>query len=196
MPRAHKTQVEKADLKVAQIAGKARKHPATKAVGALSEVGDQPPLRTIAAATMVAGALGRSSHLTAAGMRMLVAHQLATSAKSIVKRAVDRTRPEVVLDGDAYESGKGRHDQSRFNSFPSGHTAGAVAVARAVGRDYPPLAVPAMLLAAGIAIAQVLRGKHYVSDVIAGAAIGLAADAVVEAVARWATGSPQSSPRV
>ena len=195
MTRTKKTNVEKLDLKVARVAGKARKHPATRVVGTLSDVGDQPPLRTIAAMTMVAGALGRSPHLTGAGARMLVAHQLATMAKSVIKHAVDRTRPEVVLDGDRYESGKGHHDDPRFGSFPSGHTAGAVAVARALGRDYPPLATPAMALAAGIAVAQVPRGKHYVSDVIAGAVIGLAADAVVAAVVRWLTASPPASPR-
>lgn len=187
MARASKTRVEKADMSVARSAGKARHHPATKVVGTLSEVGDQPPLRAIAAATMVAGALGRSPHLTGAGVRMLAAHQLATMVKSAIKHAVDRTRPEVVLDGDNYQSGAGKHDGSRFNSFPSGHTAGAVAVARAIGRDYPPIAVPVMVLATGIAIAQVPRGKHYVSDVIAGAIIGVLADAAVEAVVKFAT---------
>lgn len=193
MTRTKKTKVEKLDLKVARVVGQARKHPAIKAIGTLSEVGDQPPLRTIAAMTMVAGALGRSPHLTGAGVRMLVAHQLATMVKSVIKHAVDRTRPEVVLDGDRYESGKGQHDNGRFGSFPSGHTAGAVAVARAIGRDYPAIAVPAMVFASGIAIAQLPRGKHYVSDIVAGAVIGLVADAGVEAAVKWATSpSPQS----
>ncbi|MFN2473021.1 MAG: phosphatase PAP2 family protein, partial [Sphingomicrobium sp.] len=78
----------------------------------------------------------------------------------------------------------GRHDSSPYNSFPSGHTAGAVAVARAIGRDYPGIRVPALALAAGIAAVQVPRGKHYVSDVLAGAFIGLAADVAVERFAR------------
>ena len=182
--KAAKTSVEQGDIAVARATAPVRNHPLTRIAGDLSEVADQPPLRTIAGAVLVAGTLARSERLTVAGVRMLAAHYLATAAKSVVKRAVDRTRPEVMLEGGRYESGKGAHDSSPFNSFPSGHTAGAVAVARAVGRDYPAAALPALALAAGIAAVQVPRGKHYVSDVLAGALIGLAADAAVEAVMR------------
>lgn len=182
--RAKPSQVEKTDLKVASAAAPARNHPLTQIAGDLSEVADQPPLRAIGAAVMVAGALARSERLTLAGVRMLAAHQLATSVKSVIKHSIDRTRPDRVLDGAAYESGEGKHDTSPWNSFPSGHTAGAVAVARAIGRDYPKAAVPALALAVGIAAIQIPRGKHYVSDVLAGAVIGLAADYVVGKLAK------------
>ena len=198
MPRRRRpSRVEKADIKVARAAGPVRHHPLTRIAGDLSEVGDQPPLRAIAAATIAAGAVGRDRRLTLAGMRMLAAHQMATSIKSVIKQAVDRTRPEVVLDGGAYRSGKGRHEESRFNSFPSGHTAGAVAVARAVGRDYPGAALPALVVAGAVAAVQVPRGKHYVSDIVAGALIGLAAEAGLAALARrlrGASGSRRTAP--
>ena len=184
MTRARPTRVEKGDIAVARAAATLRNHPLTRLAGELSEVADQPPLLTIASLTLVAGALARSARMTGAGARMVAAHMLSTGAKTVVKRAIDRTRPEVLLDGGGYESGKGRHDESRFNSFPSGHTAGVVAVARAIGRDYPAAALPALAFAAGIAAVQIPRGKHYVSDIVAGALIGLAADAAVEAVVR------------
>ncbi len=65
--------------------------------------------------------------------------------------------------------------------MPSGHSAGAVAVAGAIGDDYPRAQAPAALGAAAIAAAQPLSRHHYVSDVLAGAGIGLA----VAALARW-----------
>ena len=182
--RTTPSRVEKADIKVARAAAPARKNRITRIAGQLSEVADQPPMRAIAAATIAAGAIGQDRRLTLVGMRMLAAHQLATSVKSVIKQGVDRTRPEVMLDGGNYESGKGRHDASRFNSFPSGHTAGAVAVARAIGRDYPRAAIPALVAAAGVALIQVPRGKHYISDILVGALIGLAAEAGLEALAR------------
>lgn len=176
------TNIEKRDLKIARATRPVRNHPAMRIIGDLSEVADQPPLRTVIGATLVAGALGRDRRLTEAGARMLVTHQLATSIKSLIKGAVDRTRPYVVLDGGHYQSGKGAHDQPKFNSFPSGHSAGAVAVARAIGRDYPAAAAPALALGIGLAAVQVPRGKHFVSDVVAGVLIGLVADAAVTAV--------------
>ncbi len=178
------TKVEKTDIAVARATEPVRNHPLMRIAGDLSDVADQPPLRTIAGMTLVAGALGRSERLTGAGARMLVAHQLATSAKSLIKGAVDRTRPYVLLDEGRYERGKGEHEETSFNSFPSGHSAGAVAVARSIGRDYPALAAPALALGVGLSALQVPRGKHYVSDVVAGILIGLAADALVTAVLR------------
>lgn len=176
------TNIETRDLKVARATKPVRNHPAMRIVGDLSDVADQPPLRTIIGATLVAGALGRNRTLTEAGARMLVSHQLATSIKSAIKATVDRTRPYVVLEGGRYQSRKGSREESRFNSFPSGHSAGAVAVARAIGRNYPAAAVPALAVGVGLAAIQVPRGKHFVSDVVAGVLIGLAADAAVNAL--------------
>ncbi len=182
--RAKHSRVEKADLEVARATAPVRNHPLTRIAGDLSDIADQPPLRAIGAATIVAGTLARSQRLTLTGMRMLAAHQLATSIKSVMKHSIDRTRPERVLEGTAYESGKSDHESSPWKSFPSGHTAGAVAVARAIGRDYPGAAVPSLALAVAAAVIQVPRGKHYVSDVVAGAVIGLAADYLVDRLAR------------
>ncbi|MDP9162617.1 MAG: phosphatase PAP2 family protein [Pseudomonadota bacterium] len=178
------TKVEKADIKVARAAAPVRTHPLMRIAGDLSDMADQPPLRAIAAATIAAGAIGRDRRLTLVGMRMLLAHQLATSVKSVIKQAVDRTRPEVMLEGGEYRRGKGRHEESRWNSFPSGHTAGAIAVARAIGRDYPGGAIPALGVATVLAAVQVPRGKHYVSDVVVGAVIGVVAEAGLTALAR------------
>jgi len=90
MPRRRRpSRVEKADIKVARAAGPVRHHPLTRIAGDLSEVGDQPPLRAIAAATIAAGAVGRDRRLTLAGMRMLAAHQMATSVFHNLVRLMD-----------------------------------------------------------------------------------------------------------
>ncbi len=59
-------------------------------------------------------------------------------------------------------------------SFPSGDAAGAFGAAVALGFALPRLRWPAILVAAGIALARVAVGAHYVGDVLAGAAIGIA----------------------
>lgn len=57
-------------------------------------------------------------------------------------------------------------------SFPSGHTIVAFAVALSVGSFYP-VWLPALLVAALlIAMSRIILGMHFLSDVVAGAAIG------------------------
>ena len=110
---------------------------------------------------------------------MLAAELLATQMKSFVKHRVDRSRPHVEEDGGDYRMQPGGDPSPEANSFPSGHTAGAVAVARAFVRDYPDHAPVAYGTAAAVAAIQIPRCKHYPTDLAAGAAIGLAAEAMV-----------------
>ena len=57
-------------------------------------------------------------------------------------------------------------------SFPSGHTITAFAVAVALSRFYPDLATGLLFCALSIAASRILLGMHFLSDVLAGAAIG------------------------
>jgi membrane-associated phospholipid phosphatase len=58
-------------------------------------------------------------------------------------------------------------------SFPSGHTVTAFALATAFSYLYPRLRVPAYLVAAMIGMSRVVLTAHYLSDVIAGAIVGV-----------------------
>ncbi len=57
-------------------------------------------------------------------------------------------------------------------SFPSGHTMTAFAVAIPLLLFYPTLTIGLLFCAVSIAISRVLLGMHFLSDVVAGAAIG------------------------
>ena len=57
-------------------------------------------------------------------------------------------------------------------SFPSGHTITAFAVAITLGLFYPALLGPLLFCAFCIALSRVLLGMHFLSDVLAGAALG------------------------
>lgn len=154
-----------------------------RAAAIVAEAGDQPPLIILSSATLVFGLLTRRLNVAEAGARMLASHLLATAIKTVVKRNIDRTRPHSVQDGKAYRLKPGHSGSHDFSSFPSGHTAGAVAVARAAARVYPA-AVPALAGATiGIAALQLPTGNHYGSDVAAGAAIGFVSEALVDGAA-------------
>lgn len=59
------------------------------------------------------------------------------------------------------------------NSFPSGHTSNAFAVFVPFAVYYPgPITYSLMIIPIGTAIARIAKGKHWLSDVTAGAIIG------------------------
>jgi len=68
-------------------------------------------------------------------------------------------------------------------SFPSGHTITAFAVALSLGGFYPAMLPGLMFCAASVAASRILLGMHFLTDVLAGAAIGAAVGSVTTAVA-------------
>ncbi|WP_420137735.1 phosphatase PAP2 family protein [Sphingomonas sp.] len=175
-----RTKAENADIAVGDAVAPRQDSLIVRAAGQVSELADQPPLITICAATFAIGLILGKERIARAGGRMLAAELLATQMKSMIKHRIDRTRPHVRADGGRYKAGKGSGTQdSALNSFPSGHTAGAVAVARAFVRDYPDHAAEAYLTAGAVGAIQIPRGSHYPSDVAAGLMVGLAAEAGV-----------------
>lgn len=180
------TSIEEADRTVAEAVKPARHSRIVKGLGWLSELADQPQLIGICAGTLATGLLLRHPRLARTGARMLAAELLATKLKSLIKARVDRTRPDVVADGGEYAMRPGGIRRSEFNSFPSGHTAGAVAVARAMVRGYPLHRVAASVTAVSVAAIQVPRCKHYPTDLAAGALVGLVAEQVVHLAEMWA----------
>ena len=59
-------------------------------------------------------------------------------------------------------------------SFPSGHTITAFAISVSLSLFYPAVAPVLLFCAVSIAVSRVILGMHFLSDVIAGAAIGSA----------------------
>lgn len=171
-------------------------------LGKAAEIADQPPLFVLAIGTLALGMMMRRPELARTGVRMFAAEAVATGLKTIVKRSVDRTRPAAALEsGPELGHGRGAADTT-FNSFPSGHTAGAVAVTQAIAHELPAAALPAHLAAAAVGAVQLPRGKHYLSDVAAGAAIGwlgeriagVALKAAERGWATWQSGRDEAEP--
>lgn len=87
---------------------------------------------------------------------------------TIVKRWIGRVRPSD-LGPFAYEPLSWK---SAFASMPSGHATTAFAALVAIGLVLPRLRPLLLIWAVGVAISRVAISAHYVSDVIAGAAVG------------------------
>lgn len=67
-----------------------------------------------------------------------------------------------------------RPDGSDTLSFPSGHTSTAFSLAAVADRHYGwKIGVPAYVLASGIGLSRIQSNRHHLSDVLAGATLGL-----------------------
>jgi membrane-associated phospholipid phosphatase len=186
------TTIERAELALIDRAAPILCHPVVEAVGKVGKIGDQPPLLILSAAVMGAGLLRRDVKLARTGARMTLAHVLATAVKTAGKDNIDRTRPRSRAENGAYEAGLGTSKDSELRSFPSGHTAGAIAVGQAVAREYPIAGKAAQAAAGMIGVLQVPRKAHFPTDVAAGALIGLVAETAVAATVQlfWQLRSP------
>ncbi|GAB2820883.1 bifunctional phosphatase PAP2/diacylglycerol kinase family protein [Actinocorallia aurea] len=135
----------------------------------LSGLADHGKLWYLVAAGLAA--TGRPS-LRRAATRGLIGIALASPTVNIVGKQLFRRRrplldnvPQVRL-----------HRIPRSPSFPSGHTASAVAFAAGVAMEGSRGTVlPVAGLAAAVGFSRVYTGAHYPGDVLAGAASGLAA---------------------
>ena len=138
-----------------------------RALRRLSNAADYSRL-SIASGVLLAVAGGpRGRRAASTGLASVAA----TSAfvNVVVKPLGRRPRP----DREAEEVPAARHVRMpKSRSFPSGHTAAAVAFAGGVGNVLPVAGVPLHLLAALVAYSRIHTGVHYPGDVLAGALIG------------------------
>ncbi|MGI5380067.1 phosphatase PAP2 family protein [Streptomyces sp. CA-251387] len=137
------------------------------ALSAVEEAAESTKL-WCAAATVMAGMGGwRGRKAAAAGLTALVVAQLASNG--VCKQLTHRSRPpKEWVPHDEVD------DRPDSSSFPSGHTAAAVAFTAAVAPSWPAAGALCAVPATMIAVERVQSGAHYPSDVATGAAIGLA----------------------
>ncbi len=172
--------VEAADIAAGLHLARAKDRPLVRALGTASEIGSWKSLLALSAGTYALGLLMRDRRLAGAGRHMLQAGILAGVVKTSLKRTVHRTRPNVLMDEGFYTRGWPGTNVGPWQSFPSGHSALSAAVACAAARAFPEIKAPAYAVATGVITAQVLRGAHFPADVLAGAAIGIAAEFAVD----------------
>lgn len=109
----------------------------------------------------------RGRRAAVAGLAAAAVAQLLSNG--VCKQLADRPRPpEQWFPHNEVE------DRPDSSSFPSGHTAAAVAFTTSVAKAWPTAGLLCAVPAVTVAVERVQSGAHYPSDVAAGAAIGLA----------------------
>ncbi len=116
------------------------------------------PTSVLVAGLFGVGELGHKTRLRAMGYDMVDASIVNLGYSSLFKVAVGRERP----------------DGSNHASFPSGHTSNAFTLATVAEIHYGwAVGIPAYAAAATIGASRIVRDKHYLSDVVAGATLGV-----------------------
>lgn len=145
---------------------------------------DAPALRTVSTVTsdaLLPLTIGMSAGLWAAGVATDDRYAQETGLQSAVtlgvtygltlalKHIVDRPRPYQAYPGCITNY---RNDAD--GSFPSGHSAGSAALATTLSLRYPEwyVIVPASAYALYTGFSRMHLGMHYLSDVLAGYALG------------------------
>ncbi len=128
----------------------------------------------VAAGLAVAGPASRR-----AAARGLIGLGIASAAANLVgKNLVGGTRPELAPVPVARQLRR----TPTSASFPSGHTASAVAFAAGVALELPLAGALVGPLAGAVAYSRIHVGAHWFSDVVGGAIIGLGAAALTAAI--------------
>ncbi|MBT2466753.1 phosphatase PAP2 family protein [Streptomyces sp. ISL-66] len=131
-------------------------------------------------AALAIAACGPVGARKAAGRGIASLALASATINTVGKWSVRRARP--VLEGVPVVRRLTRQPQT--TSFPSGHSASAFAFAAGTAMESPALGALLAPVAASVAFSRVYTGVHYPSDVLAGAALGVAAGLVVRRLTR------------
>lgn len=135
----------------------------------------------LAGGTFMVGTLAGEPVAARVGLRSLESLAIATGATALLKLALGRERPLWSPDdSDVFRPFELALDRS---SFPSGHTAHMFALAGTVSRELageagwvPYVAYP---VAGLVGTSRVVGQKHWVTDVVSGAAVGVLSSRLV-----------------
>ena len=93
-----------------------------------------------------------------------------------------------------------RPDKTGNNSFPSGHTAQAFVAAtfmsEELGQRYKWTPYVAYTIASSVGVLRVMNNKHYVSDVLVGAGVGILATKLVYATHQYRWGKNKQKKKI
>ncbi|MBX9742021.1 MAG: phosphatase PAP2 family protein [Chthoniobacterales bacterium] len=141
-------------------------------VGCISRYGDWPELMGLGLLGFFIARKRGNSKWQRLFLIAMVASTLAGTLVNTMRLTTGRTRPRVspaATQGwyGPYANRAWYIGKSEYNSFPSGHTATAIAFATIIFFGSPCWGILSLLLAVAIASSRVLLGAHHPSDVVA-----------------------------
>ena len=120
--------------------------------------------------TFVYGIAGKDYNRKVKGYELIISIGSAIAVAESLKPIVNRTRPAYAYPNEIFAN-----SASHGSSFPSGHATLAFSTAATLALEYKKwyIVLPVYLWAGSVGYSRLYLGKHYPSDVLAGAAIGI-----------------------
>ncbi len=158
-----------------------KKSEARQAYGAVSRYGDWPELMALGAAGWLVARTLRSRDWKRIFLAAMAASTVSGALVNTVRLTTGHTRPNAgpgIEQGwyGLFHDGKLTVGNSKYNSFPSGHTATAVGFAAVIFFARPLLGSFALLAALGIGWSRIVLGAHHLFDVAVAAIAALSID--------------------
>lgn len=151
------------------------------------ELGSSKGTLAVAGAPLVYGLLAADARARGLGVESLTSLYAASFLTRVLKIGVGRARPGRSADADAFAPFTG---EASLHSFPSGHATRVFALAatlsRELGDDAPWFPYVAYTVATWSAATRVMDSAHWLTDITAGAAIGIFASGFVDRLNRSA----------
>jgi membrane-associated phospholipid phosphatase len=156
-----------------------RSKPADEVSGTIRHFGQIEVYGTITGTVLAAGMVTGKQEITKTGLRLASTLALAGVASSVGKVVFGRPRPGDSFDADGYVPFSGQE------AMPSGHTAMAFAMATTLADDIDRTwaSVGLYTVAGGVAWSRINDNRHWLTDVVAGAAIGITSSKLISG--RW-----------
>ena len=141
-----------------------------------NHIGKGEALTIVNAVLLAAGYLFRRGELKRAGWETLIAHLVAGGLNFVLKHFVGRARPKFMHMGKSEFFPFGG---SGWDSFPSGHAMATFAVAVVLAVRFPKVRWLVILWALAVSVSRLFRASHFLTDIMAGAVLGVMIGAVV-----------------
>ena len=134
---------------------------------------------TVTLGLLGAGLISGHDEVTRAGGRLAASLALAGTVSTLAKLTLGRPRPSESLDADGFVPFSGQ------DAMPSGHATMAFALATSLADDIrkPWASVGLYTLATGVGWSRINDNRHWISDVAAGALVGITSAKLVDG--RW-----------
>jgi membrane-associated phospholipid phosphatase len=136
---------------------------------AVSRFGDWPEHIAIGLALLGLAWWRHSKKWMRIAVAMMLACAIAGATARVIKISTGRARPSVQAEA----SWSGPSISSRYNAFPSGHTAASTAFFASLAFACWRIGTPLLLIPLLIAFSRMYVAAHYLSDVVCAVLIGV-----------------------
>jgi membrane-associated phospholipid phosphatase len=132
----------------------------------------------ISLGVLATGYIVNSAPIRRAGRRLVASVALSAIVEQTIKVSLGRSRPNEGLGAFSFNPFTSRKDSTGLTargSMPSGHVTAAFAVATSLADDIhnTPVSIALYTLASGTAFSRVYDNRHWFSDTVAGAILGI-----------------------